>query len=119
MNHIELGRKGEEIAAFHLAREGYVIKSQNYRFGRLELDIICEKNEKLVIVEVKTRNSIAFGEPYVAVSKSKQRQIIRAANNYVIENNIEKDVQFDIISVILNDNTKKLEHIESAFYPLV
>jgi putative endonuclease len=119
MNHIELGIKGEEMAVDHLLSSGYLIRERNYRFGRLELDIICEHEHQLIIVEVKTRNSKALGEPYSAVSKSKQRQIIRATNNYILENDVEKEIRFDVISIISNSNYENIEHIESAFYALI
>ena len=119
MNHVELGKLGEDIAARHLTNKGYAIRNQNYRFGKLELDIICEKEDQLIIVEVKTRNSNALGEPYSAVTKNKQRQIIRAANNYIIENSIDKDVRFDVISIIMNRKSENIDHIENAFYPIL
>ena len=119
MNHIELGREGERIAANQLITKGYTIISRNYRLKNAEIDIVCTKDDKLIIVEVKTRNSTIFGEPYLSVTRSKQRQIIRVANNFIEEKDIDMEVRFDVISIILNNNTMRLEHIEDAFYPLV
>ena len=117
MNHIELGKKGEEISVNHLINNGYKILNKNYRFKHSEIDIICEKNNELVVVEVKTRQTAALGEPYKAVTFSKQRQIIKVANHYIIEHEIDKEVRLDVISIVLNQFGMKLQHIENAFRP--
>ena len=119
MNHIELGRRGETIATNQLITNGYKVICRNYRVKNAEIDIVCTKDKKLIIVEVKTRNSTIFGEPYLAVTRSKQRQIIRVANKFIEEKDINLEVRFDVISIILNKNAMRLEHIEDAFYPLV
>ena len=117
MNHIELGKIGENIAKRILQEKEYKIRCCNYRFKKLELDIIAEKNNKLIVVEVKTRNSSYLGEPWQSVTKNKQKQIIKAANQYILENDIWEETQFDIISIIKNDSEEKIEHIENAFTP--
>ncbi len=119
MNHIELGVAGENLAEHHLVAKGYEIVARNYRWKHAEIDIICRKNNQLVVVEVKTRNSNALGKPYEAVSIAKQRQVIRVANEYVNQYEIDDDVRFDIVSIVLNQNRMEVEHIEDAFYPLV
>lgn len=115
--HNELGDRGEELALGHLKGKGYSIRATNWRFGKNEIDIIAESNEYIVIVEVKTRRSNYMGEPELWVNKTKQRFLIRAANQYLIWNNIAKETRFDIISIILTPTQEKLKHIEHAFYP--
>ena len=118
--HNDLGEKGEFLAGEMLQKKGYRILERNWRFGKLELDIIAQNDGKLVVVEVKTRESGIFGNPALSVSKKKQKQIIKATNAYVVENTIEEEARFDIISVIINSkNPPLLEHYESAFYPLL
>lgn len=117
--HNDLGRAGEEIAAKHLRDHGYTIRDTNWRFGKDEIDIIAETDNYLVVVEVKTRTSNYFGEPEVFVNSAKQRFLVRAAQAYIEKNNIEKETRFDIISVILNNTTKRVHHIEDAFYPVL
>lgn len=119
MNHIELGQKGEELAVELLTNKDYKIMERNYRFGHSELDIIGLKDDTLVIVEVKTRNSSALGDPSNAVTRNKQRQIIKVANAYIQKNAINKDVRFDVVAIIHNQNYTKIDHIENAFYPIV
>lgn len=117
--HNDLGRTGEEIATKHLRDHGYTIREANWRFGKDEIDIIAETDNYLVVVEVKTRTSNYFGEPEVFVNQAKQRFLVRAAQAYIEKNNIEKETRFDIISVILNNTTKRVHHIEDAFYPVL
>lgn len=117
--HNELGKRGEQLAAEFLLKKGYKILTRNYSFKKSELDIVSENDGKLVIVEVKTRNSDYLAGPEVTVTKKKQRGIIRAANFYIEENDWRGETQFDIVSIILNQNEERIEHIEDAFYPLI
>jgi putative endonuclease len=74
-----------------------------------------EKNNLLVIVEVKTRNTAEIGEPWRAVTRVKQGQIIKVADHYVQSNQIDKDVRFDIVSIVHNSYRTNIEHLEGAF----
>lgn len=115
--HNELGKKGEAMAVDFLTNKGYDILCENYRFKHLEIDIIAKNNKQIVFVEVKTRQSSFLSGPEETVTKSKQKLIIKAANQYILENEIDEESRFDIISIILNNNTKSIEHLEDAFYP--
>lgn len=115
--HNDLGNQGEDLAVEHLIKNNWKILDRNWRFGREEIDIIASKAEILAIIEVKTRFSNFLGEPYEAVSKSKQKSIIRAANHYIEKNGLDVEVQFDIISIVLNKNQQKITHIQEAFLP--
>jgi len=116
--HNELGNKGEELATQFLKKKGYKIMSRNYRFKKLEIDIIAEFKNELIIIEVKTRASRFLAGPEETVTKSKQRSIIKAAQQYIIEHEIDLETRFDIISIILNQNEISIDHLEDAFYPL-
>lgn len=111
---IETGKNGEEQAAEFLKEAGYQILALNWRFKHLEIDIIAQKEKELIIVEVKTRETAIFGTPESFVTKDKQRKLIKAANEYVIQNNLDLEVRFDIISVITSTN--KVYHIKDSFY---
>lgn len=117
--HNELGEAGEQLAAEFLSKKGYEIVQRNYTFKKAEIDIIAKKDGKLIVVEVKTRNSDYLAGPEITVTKKKQKSIIRAANFYIQENNLDIETQFDIISIIWNSKEKSIEHIEDAFYPLL
>ncbi len=115
MTEQELGQLGENIAEKHLISKGFKIQARNIRYGKEELDIVAKKDDKLVVVEVKTRQTAEIGEPWRAVTRKKQKHIIRCAHNYVIDHNIDLEVRFDIVSIVHNSFRTDLEHIEDAF----
>ncbi len=111
---IEIGKNGEEQAAEFLKTLGYQILALNWRVKHLEVDIVAQDAKELVIVEVKTRASDFFGTPESFVDKDKQRKLIKAAHEYIIQYNVDLEVRFDIVSVITSN--KKVHHIKNAFY---
>lgn len=116
-SHNELGKIGEEIAAQYMLRSGYKILHRNFFFDKAEIDIIAQKEEDtIVMVEVKTRNSAFFGDPQSFVTPTKIKFLVKAANEYVISNELNVEVRFDIIAVLKNQKMEKLEHFENAFY---
>lgn len=118
MNHVELGKNGEDLAVNQLIKKKHKILERNYRFGKMELDVISKVDDIVVITEVKTRNSEVFGAPYLSVGKSKQRNIIKVANQYIQSKSIDNEVRFDVISIVLNSSKRVIEHIEGAFCPV-
>jgi putative endonuclease len=114
-----IGNEGEAVAKKFLIEQGYRILETNWRLKKLELDIIAIINKTLVIVEVKTRKSNAFGEPELFVTKQKQNFLIAAANGYVLKNNIQLETRFDIVAIIQNNNSQTVKHLESAFSPQI
>ena len=116
--HNELGKFGEEKAVAHLLSKGYKIRHTNWKAGKFELDIVAEKDNELIVVEVKTRSTSAFGNPQEFVSNAKIKRTIDAAHHYVYYHKINFGTRFDIISVLkLPDGNYKIEHIEDAFMP--
>jgi putative endonuclease len=115
--HNITGFEGERAAARYLQHKGYKVLEMNWRYLNTELDIVSEKDGLLVVTEVKTRTSADFGEPEIAVNTRKQKNLVTAANAYVIQNNLDMEVRFDIISVLLGGVTPEIRHIEDAFYP--
>ena len=113
-----LGQKGETLAARFLKKLGYHIIVRNYRCRTGEIDIIARDGTTLVFIEVKTRASLTFGTPAMAITVKKQRQISRAAENYLAQNHLFDDsARFDVISVFLPVGCKKnqIDHIKNAF----
>ena len=116
-DHNELGKIGEEIAAQYLLRKGYKILRRNFFFDKAEIDIIAQKDENtIVMVEVKTRNSSFFGDPQDFVTKNKIKLLVKAANEYIVSNELHAEVRFDIIAVLKNQKMEQLQHFENAFY---
>ena len=113
-----VGSWGEETARKHLESKGYVILEQNWRCSHREVDIIAKQNNIVIFVEVKTRTS-SFRSPIDAVDRQKQKLLISAANYYVRQKNLDCDIRFDIISIVVSNGSVDLEHIENAFYPRV
>jgi putative endonuclease len=117
--HNEIGKIGEEIALKFIKKLGYEVLEQNWRFRKYEVDLIALDKETLVVIEVKTRKSDAFGSPDVFVDKKKQRLLIKAVNEYINQKQLENEIRFDIISVLYDNNQEKVEHIKEAFYPIL
>lgn len=118
MTHIELGIFGEGLAVQFLRQQNIHIRDCNFKFKKGEIDIVGETDDLIIIYEVKTRETAEIGEPYKAVTRSKQKQIIKVADFYVKQMNLHKDVRFDIISIVHNSYRTKIEHIEDAFFPM-
>lgn len=114
-----LGKQGEEIAKTHLINTGYTILETNWRYKKYEIDIIAQKANTLAIVEVKARTGNAYGEPEDFVTKKKQQFLVTAAHNYLVKTNNIADCRFDIVSILIQNNTQTIKHIEGAFYPNV
>lgn len=115
-DHNDLGKTAEDLAVTYLQKNGYTILVRNFRFQKAEIDIIAEKDNLIVIIEVKARSTDAFMLPQEAVTKTKIKLLVSAANHFMEEFNKDQEVRFDIISV-LPDPEKNLtiEHITDAF----
>lgn len=114
-----LGYSGEHAAVQYLTNNGYSIKATNWRYRRIEVDIIAETAQYLVVVEVKSRRNTLFTDPYKAVNYAKVRRLVNAAHAYVLRYGINKEVRFDIIEVVSTANGFTLNHIADAFVPPV
>jgi len=114
-----LGARGEKAAARYLRRRGYKILLKNFRSGKAEVDIVARQNDWLVFVEVKTRESEQFGAPSEAVDRDKQRNLSKAALDYLrMLGNPKIHFRFDIIEVIIADGSKRpddIRLIQNAF----
>jgi putative endonuclease len=114
--HNDLGKLGEEIAIEFLQKEGYEILETNWTFQKAEIDIIAKKENTLAIVEVKTRSSLDFGLPQDFVKPKKIQLLVKAVNEYVISNDLDIEVRFDIIAVHKEGKSFAIEHLMDAFY---
>lgn len=105
--NIDLGKCGENFAAEVLESQGYSILERNFRCRLGEIDLIAEKNGELCFVEVKTRNSDAFGRPSEAVTRDKQKRIKRTAAFYMQSCRMnQRYISFQVIEILLN----QIEH---------
>src|SRR5205814_9988135 len=112
------GEVGEKLAARYLRKHGYKILYRNFR-GRTggEIDIICRHADVLVFVEVKTRTREDFGRPLDAVDRDKRKRISRGALAWLrMLDNPDILFRFDVVEVVVADNTKpRVELIRNAF----
>ena len=114
--HNELGKLGEDLAADYLKKEGYEIVERNWFFQKAEIDIIAQKGNILAVVEVKTRSSVDFGSPQDFVNPKKIKLLVKAIDDYVISNDLDLEIRFDIIAIHKEDKGFIIEHLEDAFY---
>lgn len=113
----KIGIEGEQIACKYLTKNQYVILARNWRYRHLEIDIIALKNNTIHIIEVKTRSSLDFERPQDAVTLKKQKFLVTAANAFLETQNFNGEIQFDIISVLLQNGKETITYIPDAFYP--
>jgi putative endonuclease len=117
MNRKTTGMIGEKLAADFLSKQGYSIIEKNYRCKEGEVDIIAKDGEYLVFIEVRTKNSRAFGSPEESVTKRKKEHLRNVAARYQ-ENHDGLPVQWriDFVAVELDRAGKpsRLEVIKNA-----
>ncbi len=114
--HNDLGKTGEDFAINFLEKNGYEILETNWMFQKAEVDIIALKDGVLAVVEVKTRSSIDLGLPQDFVKPKKIQLLVKAINEYVIVNDLDVEVRFDIIAIHAKGTIFDIEHLEAAFY---
>jgi putative endonuclease len=102
-----IGRKGEDIAANYLASLGVQIIAKNFRSAYGEIDLIGVDHDDLVFFEVKTRTSLTYGPPEMAVTAKKFQRMVNCAQYYVQENKLELDWRIDVLAVSLDKKTNQ------------
>ena len=109
--HNTIGKSGEKLAQEYLTELGYIIRDTNWRIRHYEIDIVCEKDNILIIVEVKSRsNNIEILSDLL--NTKKQKFLIRAANAYINKYKLDKEVRFDLI--LTNPSNNTIQHIQEA-----
>jgi putative endonuclease len=110
--HLELGRRGEALAAEHLRAQGYKLVASNFRLAvgrnrrgaivQAEIDLVAYEGSVVCFVEVKTRASERFAAPEANVDLRKQRQVTRAARAYRRMLGLNgQPFRYDVVSVVL------------------
>lgn len=116
MNHIDLGRFGENYAKEYLISKKYLILEKNYRNKYGEIDIIAYSEQFVVFVEVKTRKNTRFGTPVESVDYKKQKKLQLIALKYIYDKKINYiQPRFDIIEILIREEKASLNHIKNAF----
>jgi putative endonuclease len=117
-----LGRFGEQAAARYLGAAGLVVVERNWRCARGEIDIIAVDGPALVFVEVKTRSSLAFGDPAESVTPVKAARLRLLAAQWLSDRRDRmglppwRELRFDVVSVLRNDSgSPVIRHVQAAF----
>jgi putative endonuclease len=113
----EVGAIGEKLAAEYLKKRGYKIVQRNFRCREGEIDIIAQKGEYLVFVEVRTKKNTAFGTPEESVTLWKREKLISLANAYLQTCDKQPHSwRIDVVAVELtrDNRVSRLEHVENA-----
>ncbi|MFC1880032.1 YraN family protein [Thermodesulfobacteriota bacterium] len=112
----QFGKKSESLAAWYLKKNGYKIIEQNYRTPLGEIDIIAKEKKTIVFVEVKSRQSIRYGNPKWAVTLQKQRKISMVALQYLKSTRqMDAKARFDVVAVTSNRDQPQIEIVKNAF----
>jgi putative endonuclease len=115
--HIATGQAGERAAARWLEARGYKVVGRGFLARRGEIDLVCRRGETLVLVEVKTRTSAAFGTPVEAVGPRKRRALEAAAREYRALAGWRGPIRFAVFSLLLDRDggIRSAELLEDAF----
>ena len=115
---IRTGKKGEDLAVVHLQQLGYRILERNYRCPLGEIDIVAKDKDTIVFVEVKSRRTEEFGDPELAVGKTKQRKMILVSLYYLAQKkDFPVQARFDVVAVKMLRDRTEVKLIQDAFEP--
>ena len=117
MNRQEVGKLGEKAAQKFLKKRGYRIREVGFRCPRGEIDIIAQKKDCLVFVEVRTKSNLDFGTPEESITQAKKKKLITLALTYTsTHQNLPSLWRIDVVAIELDDKgqTRRIELIENA-----
>ena len=108
-----LGAYGERVAARHLVAQGLVVLDRNWRCDAGEIDLVLRDGRVLVVCEVKTRSSTAYGEPVATVTEQKAARLRVLAARWLEDHLVRPDeVRIDLVGVLLQRRgAPVLEHV--------
>lgn len=114
LRDLDFGKFAEEKATeFYIAR-GYAIRERNWRFKRIEIDLIAQTGHTVVFVEVKARSG-RDTDPLDAVTPDKIRRMVRGADIYLKSLDGELEYRFDIFALTGDFSDYRVEVYEDAF----
>ncbi|MBY9075776.1 YraN family protein [Nocardioides sp. WL0053] len=111
-----LGAYGETLAARHLVDAGMVLLDRNWRCELGELDLVLRDGRVLVVCEVKTRSSTAFGTPLEAVTEVKAARLRRLAARWLADHTVRPaEVRIDLVGVLVpRSGPTELDHVRGV-----
>jgi putative endonuclease len=117
MDRQEVGKLGEKEARKFLKKRGYRIRETGFRCRHGEIDIIAQKKDCLVFVEVRTKINLEFGTPEESITQIKKERLIASALTYTnTHHNLPPLWRIDVVAIELDDKGKpsRIELIENA-----
>ena len=117
MDRQEVGKLGEKAAQKFLKKRGYRIRETGFRCPHGEIDIIAQKKDYLVFVEVRTKISLDFGTPEESITRAKKEKLIALALTYTsTHQKLPSLWRIDVVAIELDDKgkPKRIELIENA-----
>lgn len=118
----DVGKRGEELAAEYLERQGYTVTAHNFRVSHDEIDIIAEDDGHIVFVEVKaraqTRANMRFGRPCTAVDWRKKQKLLRCVSEYIRREKPTKAPRIDVVEVYFSPIDEGTPIDVSALLPI-
>ena len=122
MRKSDTGRRGEELALAWLLERGFRLLDRNWRSRHKEIDLLMERDGRLHVIEVKTLTAPMSAQlaiqPFEKVDGAKRRNLAEAARRYAAEKRFDGEIQFDIVSVILDGDQARVDYIPEAFFPI-
>lgn len=117
MDRQQIGKLGEKTAQKFLKKRGYRVRETGYRCRHGEIDIVAQRKDCLVFVEVRTRSNPDFGTPEESITQAKKERLIASALTYTTAHqNLPPAWRIDVVAIELDDKgkPKRIEHIENA-----
>ena len=114
----EWGKQAENIVCEYLISKGYTVRERNWRpsTSKSEIDLIAQKDDTLIFVEVKARSDKEL-DPAEAITSEKIKNVVRGANSYLRNQDFDFYYRFDVAAVSGNAEDYSLDYIEDAFLP--
>lgn len=113
-NAYEFGEIAEELVAQEYLKRGYTIIERRYRMGKTEIDLIAQKEDRIILIEVKARSG-NDEDALSAVTLDKRKRMVRAADSYIQRLSGWLEYRFDIATVTGDKNNNVIEIYEDAF----
>jgi len=117
MKRKQLGNLGEKLARDFLKKNGYHIRETNFKCPKGEIDIVAEKDDYLVFVEVRTKSSPEFGTPEESITRLKKEKMVASAFTYLsTHQDLPLQWRLDLVAIELDQESKakRIELIQNV-----
>ena len=115
MNRWVKGREGERRAEHYRSERGYTVLERGFRSRRGEIDLIAEKEDRIVFVEVKNWAYLDKGDLEYAIDRRKQQRIVATSRQYLHVHPQLRSKHFRYDVILVSPNTPEVVHYENAF----